>query len=820
MVLNQLTQLLRRLRRAPLFTAITLLTLAIGIGANTAIFSVVRGVLLKPLPYPEGNALVGVWEKAPGLGISRLEASPATYFTYREENHTLEDIGMWRRDSVSVTGVSEPEQIRALDVTDGILPLLRVQPVLGRRFSRQDDTSGSPRTVILTYGYWQRRFGGDRGVLGRGIVMDGTAREVIGVMPEDFRFLDVPAQVILPMQIDRAKIFIGNFSYEALTRLKPGVSMAQANADEARMIAMLPSKFPPPPGMTNKMLEDARLGPNMHPLKDDVVGDVGKVLWVLMATVGIVLFIACANVANLLLVRAEGRQQELAIRAALGAGWSRIAKELLLESVTLGLIGGALGLGIAYGAIQLLVSMGPANLPRLGEIAIDPVVLLFTVTLSLVCGILFGLVPVFKYAGPRLGTVLREGGRSVSEGRERHRARSILVVVQVALALVLLISSGLMIRSFQSLRKVQPGFEKPDQILTMRISILTTQVPEIDRVLRMQNDVLDKISAIPGTASASLTNAVTMDGNTDNDLLFVEDHPPAEGKMPPIRRYKFVAPGFFQTMQRALVAGRDFSWDDNYQHRDYVMISENVAREYWGQPSAAIGKRVRETPNLPWYEIIGVVGNERDDGVDRPAPKIIYWPLVQRQFVGGKLDVIRTGVLTIRNPRAGTSAFLNEVRQAIWSVNPDLPLANVRTEQEIYDKSMGRTSFLLVMLALASGMALLLGLIGIYGVISYSVSQRTREIGIRMALGASEQNVQQMFVRHGLLLTVIGLVCGMLAAFAVTRLMTSLLFGVGPLDPVTYVVVPTLLACAALAASYFPARRATHIDPSDALRSQ
>jgi predicted permease len=820
MASNQVTQILRRLGRAPLFTGITLLTLGIGIGANTAIFSVISGVLLKPLPYPDSGRLVGVWQTGAGVGIDKMQASPATYFTYREENRSFEDIGVWQRSSVSVTGVGEPEQIRAVSVTEGVLPVLGVQPALGRGFTRQDDTPGSPETVILMYGYWQRRFGGDRGVLGRRIVMDGKAREVIGVMPENFRFLDVKRDVILPLQFDRGKVFNGNFSYQAIARLKPGVSMAQASADEARMIAMLPSRFPPPPGMSNKMLENARLGPLVNPLKDDVIGDVGKALWILMGTVGIVLFIACANVANLLLVRAEGRQQELAIRAALGAGWSRIARELLIESITLGLLGGALGLGLAYGALRVLVSMGPANLPRLGEIAIDPKVLLFTLALSLMCGILFGLAPVFKYAGPQLGTVLREGGRSVSEGRERHRARSTLVVVQVALALVLLISSGLMMRSFQSLRRVQPGFQSPEQIQTLATSISRVQVPEVDRVLRMENDLIEKVSAIPGASSASLTNSITMDGNHDNDPIFVEDHPSAEGKIPPLRRFKFISPGFFKTVGRAVIAGRDLDWTDTYQTRPVVLISENMAREYWRQPSAAIGKRIRETTSSPWREIIGVVANERDDGVDHPAPAIVYWPLLRRDFWGQKLDVQNGAVLAIRSPRAGTEAFLKEVRQAIWSVNPDLPLANVRTEKEIYDASMGRTSFLLVMLALASGMALLLGLVGIYGVISYSVSQRTREIGIRMALGASQQTVRQMFVRHGLLLTSMGVACGLVAALAVTRLMTALLFEVSPLDPATYGAVSALLAGAALLASYLPARRATRIDPSDALRSQ
>ena len=427
-----------------------------GIGANTAIFSVVSGVLLKPLPYPDPESLVSVWQTAPGLGIKELNASPATYFTYREESHTFQDVGLWQNDAVSVTGgatnADQPEQVPALRMTDGTLPLLGIQPALGRLFSSKDDEPGAARTVILSYGYWQRKFGGDATVIGRGMILNAKPCQVIGVLPQSFRFFSFKPELIRPMQLNRNEVFVGNFSYQALARLKPGVTLAQANADVARMLPIMMDKFRPAPGMNNEMLKEARLGPSVRPLKQDVVGDVGKVLWVVMGTLGMVLFIACANVANLLLVRAEGRQQELAIRAALGAGWGRIARELLIESVTLGLTGGLLGVGLAYVAVRALVALAPAGLPRLNEISLDAPVLLFTMAISLAAGVLFGLIPVFKYAGPQLGSALREGGRSISDGRERHRARSVLVVVQVALALVLLISSGLMLRTFQALR--------------------------------------------------------------------------------------------------------------------------------------------------------------------------------------------------------------------------------------------------------------------------------------------------------------------------------------------------------------------------------
>jgi putative ABC transport system permease protein len=818
-VFSEARPVARRLARSPMFTAITLLTLAIGIGANTAIFSVLSGVLLKPLPYFDPERLVGVWETAAGLpNMPEVNASPATYFTFREEGRTFQDIGLWRNGSVSVTGTGEPEQVDSLFVTDGTLPILGVQPIRGRWFTRKDDSPGSPETVMLAYGYWQRKFGGDPSVIGRRIVVDGEAREIIGIMPQSFRFMNRHAALILPFQLNRAKVFIGNFSYQAVARLKPGVTIARANADVARMIPMMMRKFPPAPGISLEMFEQARFGPNVRPLKVDVVGDIGKTLWLLMATVGTVLLIACANVANLLLVRAEGRQQELAIRAALGAGWSRIARELLYESMTLGVLGGALGVGLAYAAIRLLAAMGPSNLPRLDEISIDPSVLLFALAISLAAGALFGLIPVFKYAGPRLVTALRQGGRTSSEGRERHRARSVLVVVQVSLALVLLISSGLMMRTVWALRQVQPGFTQPEQILTLHVSIPDAQAPKPEQVVRTYHNILEKIAAIPGVTSVGLSNSITMDGYNDNDPIFAEDRVYSESEIPPLRRYKFISPGFTKTMGNPLIAGRDLTWTDIYEHRSVVLVSENLARELWHDPVSALGRRVRETPKNPWREVIGVVGNERDNGVNKKAPTVVYWPMIVKDFWGQPLIAQRGQAFAIRSSRTGSAAFLSDVRKAVWSVNPDLPIADVRTVQEIYDRSMARTSFTLVLLGIAAGMALLLGLVGIYGVISYSVSQRTREIGIRIALGAPQRTVRQMFVRQGLLLTVAGVACGLGAALVLTRLMAALLFEVSPLDPTTYGAVSAALVAAASLASYVPAHRATTIEPVEALR--
>jgi len=433
-----------------MFTVVTLLTVGIGVGANTAMFSVIDGILLKPLAYRDPDALVAAWQTAPGLNIKKLEASPSDYFTFRDENRSFEHFGVWTGGSVSVTGLAAPEQVPSLSVTEGVLNAIGIQPILGRWFTAKDDSPESPQTVILTHGYWQRWFGGAASAIGRRILVEGEAREIIGVMPQSFRFLEEKPELIFPLRFNRGKVFLGNFSFSPIARLKPGVTVAQANADVGRMIPIVNTKFPPPPGFSVKLFEQAGIQPAVRPLKQDVVGELGKVLWVLMGSIGVVLLIACANVANLLLVRAEGRQQELAVRVALGASSSQIAAELLMESVFLGMLGGAAGLGFAYAALRLLAAIAPAYLPRLENITIDLPVLLFTLAVSLVAGLLFGLIPVLKYASPRVAATLRGGGRTLSQSKERHRARNTLVVLQTALAVVLLIGSGLMIRTFQA----------------------------------------------------------------------------------------------------------------------------------------------------------------------------------------------------------------------------------------------------------------------------------------------------------------------------------------------------------------------------------
>ncbi|MCC7179380.1 MAG: ABC transporter permease [Acidobacteria bacterium] len=810
---------IRRLLTSPVFSLTALVTLGVAIGANALIFSVVNGVLLKPLPFANPEQLVAVWHFAPGVMAGDLNMSPATYLTYRDER-VFQDIGMWRDEAASVTGHGEPERVDTLRVTEGTLPLLGIRPALGRIFTPEDDAPGSAPSVVLSHEYWQRVFGGSPGALGQSLVIDGTPTQVIGVLPESFRFLRERPALVLPFRLNRAEVFVGNFSYYGLARLKPGTTMTQASADIARLIPSLPDRFALPPGFSREMLEKVGLAPNLRPLARDVVGDIGRILWVLLGAVAIVLLVACANIANLFLVRAEGRQQELAIRSALGASRGQVIGELLAEAFMLSTAAGLLGLALAAGGIRALLALNPSQLPRLDEIALDPIVMAFVLVASLLAALLFGLIPVVKYANPQVSTTLKEGGRGSSDGRQRHRARHALVVAQVALALVLLVGSGLMIRTFVAMRNVDPGFRGQDEIFTMRIAIPETVVEDPLQAAATHEQILRRIEAIPGVTSVGLASSMPMDGFNSNDPVWVEDKPGPEGQMPPIRRYKWVTPNFFGTVGTPLIAGRDLTWDDLHGLQPVVIISDSLAREYFGSAAAALGRRIRNSPKNPWREVVGVVADVRDDGVTRGAVPTVYWPMTMKDYWDQETFVQRWMSYAIRTPRVRTAGFIRDVQQAVWSVNPNLPLARPRTFAAIYDESMAETSFALVIIAIAGGVTLLLGVVGLYGVIAYIVTQRRREVGIRMALGAGGAEVQQMFVRRGLQLAGIGVVIGLGVALAVTRFLASLLFGVSPFDPLTYVSVALVLTAVTLLATWLPARQAAGVDPAIALRSE
>jgi len=814
----------RQLRRNPGFTAITVLTLALGIGANTAVFSVVNSVLLKPLAYPKSEELVALWQAAPGAaGLTNvsdgLRLSPSMYFTYAEQNRSFQAIGVWDSGTANITGQAEAEQVRTVNVTDGVLQTLGVPPTLGRSLSFADQQPRSAETVMLSYGYWQRHFGADHSVLGRKIIVDSNLHEIVGVMPRGFQFANTDFDLILPLTFVRSKVILADFGYQGIARLKPGVTIAEANADITRMLPIWMHTWSNGPGTNPLFYLTWKITPNLRPLKQQVVGEVGNVLWVVMATIGIVMLITCANVANLLLVRTEARQQELAIRAALGAGWRRIVRALLLESVLLGLLGGALAIALAYEGLRLLVALGPNSLPRLAEISLDARALVFTLALSLLSALLFGLIPALKYAGRRISLALRSAGRTSSVSRERHRVRNVLVVAQVALALILLVSAGLMIRTFQSLRTIDPGFTHPEHLQIMRISIPKSLIAEPLRVTRIQNDISDKLAAIPGVTSVGFASEMPMEAIEPSwDVIIAENNAGATEENQPLRMFKNVSPGFLQTDGTKLIAGRNLTWTGIYDQRREAMVSENLAREFWGTPSAAIGKRFREFSI--WWEVVGVVQDVRENGLNVEAPAIVYWPpMMEGLFGPGALNAVRSVTYVVRSDRTGTSSFLSEIRNAVSSVNSDLPLTSMRTMQEVYDHSLARTSFTLVMLVIAGSMALAIGIIGIYGVISYTVSQRIREIGIRLALGAQQSAITRMIVRHALVLAGIGAAIGLASAFGLMQLMKSLLFGISPRDPLTYIVVPAVLIIVAALASYLPARRAAAVDPANTLRA-
>jgi predicted permease len=825
-LLVDLKHVCRRLMRSPGFAFTVVITLAIGIGANTAVFSVLNSVLIRPLSYPEPQQLVSLRLIAPGAtGLAdfrdELRMSPSMYLTFAAHNRSFQSVGVWQASTANITGIAQPEEVNTALISDGILETLNVPAAAGQWLTHADQDPHGAQRVMLSYGYWQRRFGGDPGVVGRVIQVDSQSRVIAGVMPRGFKMVSYAFDLLVPLALDPVKEPLAGFGYRGIARLRPGATIAQANADVAGLLDVWMDSWSNGPGSDPHFYLNWKITPALRSLKEQVVGSVGNMLWLVMATIGVVMLIACTNVANLLLLRADGRQQELAVRSALGAGQWRIARELLLESVTLGLLGGAVGVAVAYGGLRLLTAIGPADLPRLSEVSLDGRSLAFTLVLSVLSGLLFGLIPVVRYAPSRQGGPLLGGLRTSSASRDRQRGRNLLVVAQVAMALVLLISAVLMIRTFNAMRNVDPGFSDPRSLQVMRITIPETLVGDPQTVLRIQNSIQEKLAAIPGVSSAGFVASVPMSGAEPGwDTVYIEGKN-YEGEDTPLRLYNYVSPGYFHTAGTRIVAGRDLAWSDIYGLRPVGMVSEGLARELWGSPSAALGKRFREYGVMPWHEVVGVVQDVRENGVDQISPATVYWPSMARDLRGpGSLDVWRDVYFAVRSSRAGTPTFLNELQRAVSSVNANLPLAAISTMQDIYSESMARTSFTLVMLAIAGTMALALGILGIYGVISYAVSQRTREIGIRMALGANKSGLVWMFVRSALMLTGVGTAVGLGAAAVLMRLMRTLLFGISPLDPVTFTAVPVALVAAAALASYLPARRTAAVDPVEALRSE
>lgn len=813
--------LFRRLLRTPLFTGIAVLTLALGIGANSAIFSVVNGVLLSPLPFADSEGLLSIGHTTRNGPEDLFPHSNVTYLLYREHGESFEDVAIYQATQANLTGGDRPERLPALVMTEGLLPLLRVEPVAGRRLTAADVEPGAAPVVLLSRRSWERLLGGDPSAVGRTIRVNGVSREVVGVLPDGIRLTGNGGQepeLFLPLEVDRGNLQHGSFSWFGLTRLRPGVTVEAARADMSRLVPRMMELYPGP--VPQRIFDEIGMVPRLQPLKDDIVGDVGRVLWVLLGTVGIVLLIACANVANLFLVRAEGRSREVALRRALGAGPRALAAGFLAESLALAMAGGVLGLGLADAGLRLLRARGPTTLPRLSEVELDATVILFTMAVSLLAGLLFGLFPILRNRSPDTASSLKEGGRGSSGGPMGNRVRNALVVSQVALALVLLVGSGLMLRSFQAMRSVDSGIRDPEGILTLQVAMPTAEVPDPVEASLLWTRILDRIGSLPTVEGVGAVTGLPMTGQQNQSGTWFEDFPIDEGTLPEIITTRFASHGFFETLGIPILAGRTVERRDVEERERRAWVNEAFARQYFGGAAEAVGRRVRQGPDSQdvWLEITGVVGNVRENGVDEAVPPILY-PLVAGFAGQGAPIVSRNLDLAVRTG-GDPAALAAAVRDAVWAENANLPVANVRTQAAIIAESMSRTSFAAVLLVIAAAVALLLGSVGIYGVIAYVVSQRTREIGVRVALGARREQVRGMVMGQALRLAILGILAGAVVSVGASRLMAALLFEVSPVDPATYGAVVGVLVASAAAAAWIPARRAASVEPLEALRAE
>ncbi len=813
-----LARSLSRLLRAPSFTATAVLTLALGVGANIAIFSVAYNVLFKPLPYQQPERLVGIWNAAPGLGFPEITQSAALYFTFRDQAKSIDSLALYDSTSVSLTGRATPEEIDAIRTTHELLALLGVKVVAGRWFNQEDDEAGAAPTAVLSYHTAVTQFGGAQEAVGQTLTVSGVPREILGVTPPRFRVLDQRADLFLPQGFDRANTSMGQFNYRSIARLSDGASVDSVGPELSLLIEPSTEEFTR--GLSLSMMQEAGFSTFARPLIEDVVGNVRSVLWVLIGTVGVLLLVAFANVANLFLVRADGRSREVALRTAIGASRLDIYKQFLTESLLLSALGGGLGLAFAAGALRVLHSLAPSSLPRLHEIGINVPVLLFALVLSLVAGVLFGTFPALRLRATKLMGDLKEGGRSATVGRQAHLLRHGLVVAQIGLALVLLIGSGLMIRTSVKLFEVDPGFSDADQVLTFGVNVPRSLIPDAIEASQFEERLAKELARLPGVTSVAGASNLPLSGEGSSDGLWVEHHQPPDGQLPPIRRWKFVTGDFFETLRRPMIAGRPIEWDDLEQGRQVVVITENLALEYWSSADDALGRRVKDDPESEaWWEIVGVASNVYDDGIEEEPAKAVYFPSTNPDLWGDPLFVYRGLDYVVRVEEGmDPMSVLRPAERIVASLHPDIPVIGGRTMEEVYEASFARTSFALVMLAIASSVALLLGVIGVYATLSYIISQRTQEFGVRIALGAQLGQVRALVLKQGLLLAAVGVAVGVGGAFAATRVLEQLVYGVSATDSATFIGVSLLLMITVLLATLFAARRATSVDPLTALR--
>ena len=790
----------RSLLKQPGFAAVAVLTLALGIGANSTIFSFVNGVLLRPLPYHEPERLVLLDETAPKRGVTSVGVSFPNFLDWREQNRVFEGVAAYIPAGYTLVGAGEPEQLRGARVTSGLFEILGVTPALGRTIRPEEDRPENDTVVILGHGLWQGRFGADPGVVGRMISLNNRPHTVIGVMPPDFKFPEV-ADLWLPLALDAQRWTRNDHGLGAIARLKPGISLVRAQAEMVSVALRIEEQNP----VTNE-----GMSVSVSNLREGLVGDYQQALMILLGVVGFVLLIACVNVANLLLARASARRKEISIRSALGAGRWRIMRQLITESLVLGAAGGALGLVMSVWGLELLLSAVPVEFPFWMKFNLDGRVLAFTAGVSLLTGIVFGAAPALQASKVDLNEALKEGGRSAAVGAGRHRLRALLVVAEVALSLVLLVGAGLMMRSFLRLQNVKPGLN-PENVLTMIVSLPRAKYQEPERQVAFFEQLLERVKSLPGVEGAAAVSNLPLSGSRWGRSLTVEGRSVLSVGEAPMINHCVVTPGYFRSMGIPILTGRDVADEDAKDSPKVTVIDERLAREYWPDESP-LGKRIRFGPpesNEPWFTIVGVAGEVRHERLDAQTRKTVYVPYRQIP-VGGMTLTVRTAT----DPLSLTAAIRGQVR----GLDPDQPVASVRTMEEVVFSTVWQPRLYAILFAVFAAVALALASVGIYGVMSYAVSQRTHEIGIRMALGAQAADVLKMVLGQGLVLVLVGVVTGLGAAFALTRLMASLLYGVSATDPTTFAAIALLLLCVALLACYVPARRAMKVDPMVALR--
>ena len=790
---------IRMLFKQPGFTIVAVLALTLGIGADSAIFSVVNAVLLRPLPYPDSERLVVLRERSPQ--IEGMSVAYPNFIDWRDQNNAFENIGVFRRQSYNLTGSGEPERLIGWQLSADVFPALKVTPARGRLFTYDEDKPGANPVVVLSHGLWQRRFGGDPNILEQTMTLDGRSFSVIGVMPPGFQFPRPGAELWAPVgQVSKDPGWENRGNHPGLTgiaRLKPGVTVDQAREDMEIVAANLEKQYP-----------DSNTGNRVTitPALENVIRGIRPALLVLLGAVGFVLLIACANVANLLLARATARQKEIAIRTALGASRWRIVRQLLTESILLSLVGGALGLLLARLGVKLLVAISPNSIPRSEEINLDSRVLAFTIGVSVLTGIIFGVVPALHASKPDLNETLKDAGRG-STGR-RHLLRSGLVVSEVALTLVLLIGAGLMIRSFYRLQQVDPGFIH-ERLLTFNVSLPQKKYPENQQKISFYEQLADRLRGLPGVQAVGLSSGLPLGNNGWQTSFRVEGQPEPEPGKTPLTEAVVASPEYFQAMGLTVVRGRNFTEQDLKDGPHVTLIDEEFERRYW-PGEEAVGKRIKTGRDDPPITVVGIVRRVKMDGLNEDSNRVqSYFPFRQMPFSG------MTVVIKTSNDPIG---LVSAVREQVLAIDPDQPVYNINTMEQLRSDSIAPDRLNLMLLACFAAVALILATVGIYGVMAYSVTQRTHEIGIRMALGARQSDVLGMVIRQGMKLAIGGLAIGLVGAWLATRAMTSLLFGVSATDPLTFAVISVVLIGVALGACFVPARRATKVDPMIALR--